>query len=112
MRGQISSLRWQISGLTGQIKGFKGADFRPDRANQRLERADFRSIRVDFRPEKAWERQTDGRMNRQIDGQKSPCVLQDVVPSEVLPCFLSLQYTNMQSRATGIADHILSRKKV
>ena len=28
-------------------------------------------------------------------------------PSGPLPCFFSLQFTIMQSRATGIADHIL-----
>ena len=39
--------------------------------------------------------------------QKSPCVLQDFVPFGPLPCFLSLQFTIMLSRATGIADHIL-----
>ena len=45
-----------------------------------------------------------------MDGQtnESPLVLyRTLTPLGPLPCFLSLQFTIMQSRATGIADHIL-----
>ena len=45
-------------------------------------------------------------MNGQTDEQKSPCVLQDFVPFGAA-ALLPLQFTIMQSRATGIADHIL-----
>ena len=35
------------------------------------------------------------------------CTYRTLFPSGPLPCFLSLQLTIMQSKATGIADHIL-----
>ena len=45
---------------------------------------------------------TDERMNK-----SNPVIYRTSSPSGSLPCFLSLQFTIMQSRATGIADHIL-----
>ena len=39
-------------------------------------------------------------------GQKSPSVLQDIVPFGAAT-LLTITFTNIQSRATGIADHIL-----
>ena len=44
---------------------------------------------------------------RQTNKRKSPVFYRTSSPSGPLPCFLSLQITIMQSRATGIADHIL-----
>ena len=44
----------------------------------------------------------DGGSNK----QKSPVFYRTLSPSGPLPC-LSFQFTTMQSRATGIADHIL-----
>ena len=64
------------------------ADSRPERADFRPEKADFRPEQADFRPERVWGGRTDGRT------------------SGPLPC-LSFQFTIMQSRATGIADHVL-----
>ena len=50
--------------------------------------------------------QTDRKMDRRMD--KSPLVFyRTLSPSVPLPCFLSLRFTAMQSRATGIGDHIL-----
>ena len=64
---------------------------------------DFRPERADFRPERAWG---DGRMDGRTN--KSPPVFyRTSSPSGPLPCFLSLKFTIMQSRAKGIADHIL-----
>ena len=68
------------------------ADFRP-------ERVDFRPERADFRPEKDWG--TNEWTN------KSPLFYRTLSPSGQLPCFLSLQFTIMQSRAIGIIDYIL-----
>ena len=52
------------------------------------------------------DERTDGRTNKQTN--KSPPVFyRTSSPSGPLPCFLSLQITIMQIRATGIADHIL-----
>ena len=42
-----------------------------------------------------------------FSGLKSALSSLESSPSGPLPCFLSLQFTIMQSRATGIADHIL-----
>ena len=53
------------------------------------------------------DRQTDGQMDKQTNKQKSPVFYRTASPSEPLPCFLSLQSTIVQSRATVIADHIL-----
>ena len=44
---------------------------------------------------------------KRSDEQKSPVFYRTSSPSGPLPCFLSLQFTIMQSRASGIADHIL-----
>ena len=71
----------------------------------------FQPERADFRPERVlgdwW---TDGRTNGWTDGwaNKSPPVFYGTLsPLGPLPCFLSFQFTTMQSRATGIADQIL-----
>ena len=40
-------------------------------------------------------------------GSRWPVFYRTLSPSGLLPCFLSLQFTIMQSRAMGIADHIL-----
>ena len=72
----------------------------PERADFRPEKADFRPERADFRPERAWGGRTDGRTNE----QKSPVFYRTSSPSGPLPC-LSFQFTTMQSRAMGIADH-------
>ena len=39
-------------------------------------RTDFRLERTDFRSERAWGTRTEKRTNK----QKSPCVLQDIIP--------------------------------
>ena len=86
------------------------ADSRPERADFRPERVNFRPEREDFGPERAWGERTNGRMDGRTDGMtnKSPPVFyRTSSPSGPLPCFLSLQFKIMQSRATGIADHIL-----
>ena len=79
---------------------------RPERADFRPERVNFRPKRADFRPERAWGEQTD----KGADGMtnESPSVFyRTSSPSGPLPCFPSLQFTITQSRAMGIADHIL-----
>ena len=76
------------------------ADSRPEKADFRPEKADFRPKRTDFRPERAWG--ADGRTN-----ESPPVFYRTLSPLGPLPCFLSLQFTVKQSRATGIADHIL-----
>ena len=38
---------------------------------------------------------------------KVPVIYKTSFPSKPLPCFLSFQFTTMQSKATGTADHIL-----
>ena len=86
--------------------GSERADFRLERADFRLERADFKYERADFRPERAWGGRTNGRTNEQTN--KSPPVFyRTLSPSGPLPRFPSLQFTIRQSRARGIADHIL-----
>ena len=58
-----------------------------------------------MKSERAWG---EGRTNRWTNRRtKVPCVLQDFAPLRPLPCFPSLQFAIMQSRATGIADHTL-----
>ena len=47
--------------------------------------------------------QTDERTNI-----SHPVFYRIVSPAGALPCFLSLQFAIMQSRATGITDHILT----
>ena len=49
----------------------------------------------------------DGQTGKRTNERKSPVFYRTSSPSGPLPCFLSLQFTVMQSRATGIADHIL-----
>ena len=75
------------------------ANFGPERADLKPERADFRPERAGFRPERAWG---GGRMDGQTNEQKS----RTSFPSGPLPC-LSFRLTTKQSRATGIADHVL-----
>ena len=50
---------------------------------------------------------TNGRTGGRTDGQIPPEFYRTSSPLGPLPCFLSLQLKIMQSRATGIADHIL-----
>ena len=64
-------------------------------------RANFRPKRADFRSERAWGGGADGWTN-----ESPPVFYRTSSPSGPLPC-LSFQFTTMQSRATGIADHIL-----
>ena len=80
------------------------------------ERADSRPERADFRPERAWgadgwmdgwtNGRTDGWMDGRTDKPKSPVFYRTLSPLGPLPC-LSFWFTTMQSRATGIADHVL-----
>ena len=42
-----------------------------------------------------------------MTNESPPVFYRTLSPSGPLPCFLSLQFTIMQSRATGITDHIL-----
>ena len=78
--------------------------FWPGRIYFSSERAYFKPERADFRPERAWEL---AQMDKRTNKRKSPVFYRTSSPSGLLPCFLSLQFTIMQSRATGIADHIL-----
>ena len=79
------------------------ADSRPEGADFRPERVNFRPKSADFKPERAWG---NGRRDERMYG--SPPVFYRILsPLVPLPCFLSLYFTIMQSRATGIADHIL-----
>ena len=50
--------------------------------------------------------QMDERMNERTN-ESPPVFYRTLSPSGPLPCFLSFRFTTMQSRATGIADHIL-----
>ena len=43
----------------------------------------------------------------EMTNENPPVFYRTLFPSGPLPCFLSLHITIMQSRATGIADHIL-----
>ena len=84
------------------------SDLRPKRKDIRTKRADFRPGRADFRLERSdggheWmDGQTDGLTNK-----SPPVFYRTLSPSGLLPCLPSLQFTITQSRATGIADHIL-----
>ena len=50
----------------------------------------------------------DGRMNKQMNGRmKVPCVLQDFIPFGAAALLPPTPIHAKQSRATGIADHIL-----
>ena len=49
----------------------------------------------------------DIRTDRRTDGQIFPVFYRTSSPSGPLPCSPSLEFIIMQSRATGIADHIL-----
>ena len=82
------------------------ADFRPERADFRPEKANFRPERADFRPKRAWGEQTDKGTDG-MTNESPPVFYRTSSPSGPLPCFLSLHFTIMQIRATGIADHIL-----
>ena len=53
------------------------------------------------------DRRMDGRMDGQTNKRKSPVFYRTLSPSGPLPCFPSLRFTIMESRATGIVDHIL-----
>ena len=81
---------------------------RPDSADFRPDTADFRPYRADSRLERACGRRTD----RWTDKQKSPCVLKDFVPFGAaalypLTSVHIVNFTIIQSREMGIADHIL-----
>ena len=69
-----------------------------------------RTESVDFRPERAWESLTGpGGMDLRTEERtnKSPPVFyRTLSPLGPLPYFLLFWFTTMQSRATGIADHI------
>ena len=79
------------------------ADFRPEKIDFRPERIHFRPEKADFRSERAWGGgRTEGRTNESLT-----LFYRTSSPSRPLPCFLSLQFTIIQSRATGIADHIM-----
>ena len=68
--------------------------------------ANFRPERADFGPERAWgewmDGQTDGMTN-----ESPPVFYRTLSPLGTLPCFLSLHFIITQSRAMGIANHIL-----
>merc|ERR1711911_337651 len=77
-------------------------------------RADLRPERADSRPERqisglrgpGGDERTNGRTNG-MTNESPPVFHRTSSPSGPLPCFFSLYITIMQSRATGIADHIL-----
>ena len=71
---------------------------RVGRASQRLAGASEAGLRG-----RGTDRCTDRLMDRKIP----PVFYRTLSPLGPLPCFLSLHFTIMQSRATGIADHIL-----
>ena len=81
---QIDPLRLQISRI---------------RFHNRTLRPHISLLRVNFSP-------------LRVEEKKPPVVYQTLSPLGPLPCFLSLQYTIMHSRATGIADHILPLRLV
>ena len=94
-------------------------DLRPERSNLRPERPDLRPKRPNLRSERPdlrpngrgrMDKLTDERTNEQTNKQTNespPVFYRTLSPSGPLPCFLSLKFTIMQSRAKGIADHIL-----
>ena len=92
-----------LSGLKSVHSGLKSAlsDSRPVRADFRPEKVDFRPESTDYRLVRAWEGRIDGWRNK-----SPPVFYRTSSPSGPLPC-LSFQLTTMQSRATGIADHVL-----
>ena len=82
---------------------------RPERTDLRPERMDLRPERPDLRPEKPGQGGTNRWANERTNNQtnKSPPVFYRASsPSGPLPYFLSHQFTIMESRAMGIADHI------
>ena len=87
-------------------------DLRPERLDMRPERLDLRPGRSDLRPERSDLRperpnEGGGRTNGRTNERKSPVFYRTSSLSGPLPCFPSLQFTITQSRATGIADHLL-----
>ena len=118
LRSAFSGLIFALSGQKPVLSGLKStlsflesalSDSRQERADFRPKRADFRPERTDFRPERAWGVQsTDGQTDRRMNEWKneSPVFYRTSSPLGPLPC-LSFRFTSMQSRATGIADHIL-----
>ena len=62
---------------------------------------------TDSRPERAGGGRTDGLMDRRMDERKSPVYYRTLPPLGPLPCFPSLEFAIIQSRAMGIADHLL-----
>ena len=63
----------------------------------------FSTINSDLRPQSCSQASNlPSQTSNWMDGQTNECP-----PSGPLPCFLSLQFSIIQSRATGIADHIL-----
>ena len=112
LRPEICPFRTETCPLRPKsvLQGLKSAllDSRPEIADFRPERADFLPERADFRPERAWGGGTNEQTNRWTDRRtnKSPVFYRTLSLSEPLLC-LSFRNTTMQSRAKGIADHIL-----
>ena len=90
------------------LKDFVPFGAAAQKADSRPERADSRPERAGFRPKRTWGgRRTEKRTNERTNERKSPVFYRTSSPVGPLPCFPSLQFTIMQSRVTGIADHIL-----
>ena len=98
-RGQISGLRRQILGLRGQISGLRG----PGGTDGRMDR------RTDRQMDGQMNGRKDGWMDGRMNEQKSPVfdVLQDFVSFGATALLRFIPIHNRESRATGIADHIL-----
>ena len=94
--------------LPSQVDSRLGrADFRPERIGFRLDRADFRPKReISGLREPGVKGRTTGWMNEGTN-ETPPVFYRTLSFLWPLPCFLSLKFAIMQSRTTGIADHIL-----
>ena len=106
MRPERPNLRPERPGLRPEKPYLmpKRPGLRPNRLDLRPERPDSRSQRPDLGlegPNGGTHKQTHERTN-----ESPPVFYRTLSPSGPLPCYPSHKLTIMQSRATGIADHI------
>ena len=120
LRPEICSLRLQISPLSPQIWLLRPhISLQNSNLLSQASNLPFQILNQPYQPSQAFylpskaisgliaaissfKAALSGRMN-----ESPPVFYRTSSPSGPLPCFLSPQFTIMQSRATGIADHIL-----
>merc|ERR1711951_46329 len=95
-KSALSGLISALSGLKSPFSDLKSAHslLKPALSDLKSALSDLKSVLSALR--------TNGRMN-----ESPPVFYRTSSPLGPLPCFLSLKFTIMQSRAKGIADHIL-----